>query len=294
VLGRPVRFVGADTREADALAVSRLEQAFRRAGFDEIILEFEPVGAAYFYESTLDHDERIVIADFGGGTSDFSLLKVGPRLKRRGIVATAGLQLAGDAFDAKIVRNVVSPMLGLGSEYRSLDKMLPVPPSVYLKLEKWHHLSFLKTQDTLRMLTSLQVQAEEPAKIAALIDLIENDAGYNLHRAVQRTKVELSLRQQSNFVYEDPCVSIRQTVSRADFEDWIEPELSRISDSVDALLRDAKTRSEQVDRVFLTGGTSLVPAVRRIFEHRFGPDRVQSGDEFTSVARGLALRAARP
>jgi hypothetical chaperone protein len=78
VLGRPVRFVGADTREADALAVSRLEQAFRRAGFDEIILEFEPVGAAYFYESTLDHDERIVIADFGGGTSDFSLLKVGP------------------------------------------------------------------------------------------------------------------------------------------------------------------------------------------------------------------------
>jgi hypothetical chaperone protein len=294
VLGRPVRFVGADTREADALAVSRLEQAFRRAGFDEIILEFEPVGAAYFYESTLDHDERIVIADFGGGTSDFSLLKVGPRLKRRGIVATAGLQLAGDAFDAKIVRNVVSPMLGLGSEYRSLDKMLPVPPSVYLKLEKWHHLSFLKTQDTLRMLTSLQVQAEEPAKIAALIDLIENDAGYNLHRAVQRTKVELSSRQQSDFVYEDPCVSIRQTVSRADFEDWIEPELSRISDSVDALLRDAKTRSEQVDRVFLTGGTSLVPAVRRIFEHRFGPDRVQSGDEFTSVARGLALRAARP
>jgi hypothetical chaperone protein len=294
VLGRPVRFVGADTREADALAVSRLEQAFRRAGFDEIILEFEPVGAAYFYESTLDHDERIVIADFGGGTSDFSLLKVGPRLKRRGIVATSGLQLAGDAFDAKVVRNVVSPMLGLGTEYRSLDKMLPVPPSVYLKLEKWHHLSFLKTQDTLRMLTSLQVQAEEPAKIAALIDLIENDAGYNLHRSVQRTKVELSSRQQSDFVYEDPCVSIRQTVSRADFEDWIEPELSRISDSVDALLRDAKTRPEQVDRVFLTGGTSLVPAVRRIFEHRFGPDRVQSGDEFTSVARGLALRAARP
>jgi hypothetical chaperone protein len=293
VLGRPVRFVGGDTQEAEALAVSRLEQAFRRAGFDEIVFEFEPVGAAYFYESTLDHDEQIVIADFGGGTSDFSLLKVGPGRKQRGIVATSGLPLAGDSFDAKIVRNVVSPMLGLGSEYRSLDKMLPMPSSIYLKLEKWHHLSFLKTQDTLRMLRSLEVQAEEPTKIEALLHLIENDAGYNLHRAVQRTKVELSSRQQSEFVYEDPCVSIRQIVRRDDFEDWIEPQLSQISDCVDELLRDAATKAGEIDRVFLTGGTSLVPAVRRIFEHRFGADRVQAGDEFTSVARGLALRAAR-
>jgi hypothetical chaperone protein len=290
VLGRPVRFVGGDSAEADALAVSRLEQAFRRAGFDEIIFEFEPVGAAYFYESTLDHDENIVIADFGGGTSDFSLLKVGPARKHGGIIATAGLPLAGDSFDAKIVRHVVSPTLGLGSEYRSLGKMLPMPSSVYLKLEKWHHLSFLKTQDTLQMLRTLQVQAEQPEKIEALIQLVENDAGYNLHRAVQRTKLELSSRQKSEFSYEDPCVAIRQTVARADFEDWIEPQLSQISDCVDGLLREAGTRADQVDRVFLTGGTSLVPAVRRIFEHRFGAERVSAGDEFTSVARGLALR----
>jgi hypothetical chaperone protein len=132
VVGRPVRFVGADTKDADALAVSRLQQAFERAGFDDITFEYEPVGAAYFYESTLDHEERIVIADFGGGTSDFSLLRVGPKLRRRGVVATAGLRLAGDAFDAKIVRHVVSPMLGLGSHYQSLGKTLPMPSSVYL------------------------------------------------------------------------------------------------------------------------------------------------------------------
>jgi hypothetical chaperone protein len=292
VLGRPVQFVGGDTKEADALAVSRLEQAFQRAGFEEIIFEFEPVGAAYFYESTLDHDERIVIADFGGGTSDFSLLRVGPRVRRRKILSTAGLPLAGDSFDAKIVRHVVSPMLGLGTEYRSLGKMLPMPASVYLKLEKWHHLSFLKTQETMRMLRSLEVQAEEPGKIEALIHLVENDAGYSLHRAVQRTKVELSSRHESEFVFEDPCVSIRKVVTRGDFEEWIEPQLSAISDCVDKLLREAKTEAGQIDRVFLTGGTSLVPAVRRIFEHRFGAERVQAGDEFTSVARGLALRAA--
>ena len=293
VVGRPVRFVGSETKESDALAVSRLEQAFRRAGFDEIIFEYEPLGAAYFYESTLDHEEKIVIADFGGGTSDFSLLRVGPKVKKRGVVATAGLGLAGDAFDAKIVRHVVSPMLGLGSEYRSMGKMLPMPSSVYLKLEKWHHLSFLKTQDTLRMLRSLEVLSEEPGKVAALIDLVENDAGYNLHRSVQRTKVELSSRESSEFVYEDPLVSIRQVVTRGDFEDWIEPELSAISDCVDRLLKNARTDAAAVDRVFLTGGTSLVPAVRRIFEHRFGAEKVSAGDEFTSVARGLALRAGR-
>jgi hypothetical chaperone protein len=291
VLGRPVKFVGGETEEAEALAVARLTEAFRRAGFDEIIFEFEPIGAAYFYESTLDHEEKIVIADFGGGTSDFSLLRVGPKVKRRGVVATSGLPLAGDVFDAKIVRHVVSPMLGLGSQYRSLGKMLPVPASVYLKLEKWHHLSFLKTQETLRMLKSLEVQAEEPGKIEALVNLIENDAGYNLHRAVQKTKVELSSKEQSEFSYEDPLVSIRQTVTRADFEDWIEKELSQISDCVDTLLQSAKTKPVEVDRVFLTGGTSLVPAVRRIFENRFGREKVQAGDEFTSVARGLALRA---
>ncbi len=293
VVGRPVRFVGSDSRESDALAVSRLEQAFRRAGFDEIVFEYEPVGAAYFYESSLDHDERILIGDFGGGTSDFSLLNVGPRLRRRRILSNTGLGLAGDAFDAKIVRHVVSPMLGLGSEYRSMGKMLPIPSSVYLKLEKWHHLSFLKTQDTLRMLRSLEVLSEEPGKIAALIELVESDAGYNLHRAVQRTKVELSSRESSEFVFEDQCVSIRQTVRRSDFEDWIEPELSAISDCVDLLLLNGKTRPSRVDRVFLTGGTSLVPAVRRIFENRFGAEKVSAGDEFTSVARGLALRAAK-
>ena len=143
------------------------------------------------------------------------------------------------------------------------------------------------------MLRNLEAQAEEPAKIEALIHLVENDAGYNLHRAVQRTKVELSSREKSEFVFEDPCVSIRKTVLRGDFEDWIEPQLSQISDCVDELLRDGKTEAAQVDRVFLTGGTSLVPAVRRIFEHRFGAERVQAGDEFTSVARGLALRAQR-
>ncbi len=296
VAGRPVRFVGSDTEEDEALALERLDQAFRRAGFEQITFEFEPVGAAYFYESRLDHDELIVIADFGGGTSDFSLLRVGPGVRSRGkeqreILATVGVPIAGDSFDAKIVRHVVSPLLGLGTSYRSVDKILPVPSSIYLKLEKWHHLSFLRASDTMRMLRSLQVQALEPEKIEGLIHMVENDVGFNLHRSVQRAKYELSIQDRAMFEFTDSFVSIRQPVTRAEFESWIAGELAHIAECVETLLRQASVTSKRIDRVFLTGGTSLVPAVRRIFEERFGAARLSAGDEFTSVASGLALRA---
>jgi hypothetical chaperone protein len=144
----------------------------------------------------------------------------------------------------------------------------------------------------MRMLRSLRAQALEPDKIEALIHLVENDVGYSLHRAVQRTKYELSTQDRSFFEFTDPSISISQPVSRVDFEGWIGAELAQISDCVTVLLRNAAITPKKVDRVFLTGGTSLVPSVRRIFEERFGAERVTAGDEFTSVAGGLALRAA--
>jgi hypothetical chaperone protein len=300
VVGRPVRFVGAEHDQDDNMALDRLRDAFHKAGFEKVVFEYEPVGAAYFYESKLDHDELILIADFGGGTSDFSLLPVGPSYrqsnnrgakKKRKILGTQGIPLAGDAFDARIVRHVVSPLLGEGSHYRSIDKMLPVPASLYRKLERWHHLSFLRSPDTMRMLKSILVQAEERGKLETLIDLIENDLGYHLHRVVQQTKFELSRAQSSHFEFRHPAVSIAKNVLRSEFEDWIEPELDRIAEGVETLMSRTNTDAAQIDRVFLTGGTSLVPAVQRIFQHRFGEEKLAAGDEFTSVAKGLALRA---
>ncbi len=146
LVGRPVRFVGAETDEDDAYAVSRLSEAFRAAGFEQVEFEFEPVAAAYAYESGLDHDELILIGDFGGGTSDFSLLRVGPGVRARGRTASdmlgvSGVPLAGDAFDARIVRKLVSPELGLESHARSFGKTLPaVPAWIYSNLERWHYL----------------------------------------------------------------------------------------------------------------------------------------------------------
>jgi hypothetical chaperone protein len=289
VVGRPVRFVGAESDADDDFALGRLRVALEKAGFEEIAFEFEPVAAACYYESTLDHDELILIGDFGGGTSDFSLLRVGLSSSKRAVLGNEGLPLAGDAFDAKIVRHLVSPALGAGSLLNSHGKMLPVPNWVYFKLERWHHLSFLRSRETLNMLQSVMTQAEESGKIKALIYLVTHDLGFYLHRAVQKTKVALSHEESARFVFEDGDVRLDTVVKRAEFEGWIAEELSGVAQKVDALLKKAGADAKDIDMVFLTGGSSFVPSVRRIFEERFGAERIRTGDEFTSVASGLAI-----
>jgi hypothetical chaperone protein len=294
VSGRPVRFVGSETADDDVYAQGRLENSLRKAGFEEIAFEFEPVGAAYFYESTLDHDELILIGDFGGGTSDFSLLRVGPGVLKKGrqpkdLLANGGIGLAGDSFDARIVRHLVAPALGAGSSIDSAGKILPVPNWVYFKLERWHHLSLLRSSETLNMLRSVKRQALEPERIAALLFLIENDLGYHLHRSVQDLKCALSNKDSATFRFENGDVFIEAEVARAEFENWIEAELAAIENCVDQVLVAAHVDARDIDRVFLTGGSSFVPAVRRIFDSRFGRERISTGNEFTSVASGLAL-----
>ena len=297
MVGRPVRFVGAETEDDDAYAVERLREAFTLAGFESVDFEMEPVAAAYTYESTLDHDELILIGDFGGGTSDFSLLQVGPGVRRRGrtsrdLLGNSGVGLAGDAFDARIVRKLVSPALGSESYARSLNKILPaVPAWIYANLERWHYLSFLRTRNVIEILKSAHKRALEPEKIEALITLVDEDLGYHLHQAVQRVKLELSQSTNAEFHFRDGSMDLRISVTRSDFEAWIKEELQAIEVCVDSLLRTSGVAPHEVDRVFLTGGSSFVPAVRRIFATRFGENRVRSGNEFTSVAHGLALRA---
>jgi len=295
VVGRPVRYSNADTEEDNQFALDRLKRALDKAGIGPVIFEYEPVAAAYFYESTLDHDELILIGDFGGGTSDFSLLRVGPGARRDNmhrIFGTEGVALAGDAFDARVVRNLVSLKLGRTSEYRSLDKILPMPEWVYSDLERWHYLSFLKSNDTIQMLRSIQSQSLEPGKIAALLHIVQNDLGFYLHQSVQQMKAELSLDVIGTFAFEDGVVQMRGRVKRPTFESWIEEDLQKIRGCVDRLLVRTNIGRDDVERIFLTGGSSLVPAVRRIFEEQFGAEKISSGNEFTSVAKGLALRAS--
>jgi len=298
VVGRPVHFVGAENAEDDVYAEGRLRLAFESAGYESVEFEMEPVAAAHYYESTLDHDELILIGDFGGGTSDFSLVHVGPTVRQTGresvsgrIVGNAGVGIAGDAFDAKIIRHLVSPALGAGSQLRSLGKILTVPNWVYIRLERWHHLSLLRGRDVLEMLKGVHAQSLEPEKIGALIHFIKENLGFHLHRAVQKVKNDLSNAPLATFQFSDGFVDLEAAVKRATFEGWISDELEKIAACVDSLLTFSGVLPKDVDRVFLTGGSSFVPAVRRIFETRFGKQRIRGGNEFTSVARGLALKA---
>jgi hypothetical chaperone protein len=297
-VGRPVRFVGADNETDDDFAQSRLARAFHSAGYEHVDFCMEPVAAAYAYEATLDHDELILIGDFGGGTSDFSLLRVGPGIRQRGrrsddLLGNAGLGLAGDAFDARVVRKLVSPALGAGTLLHPASKMLPaVPAWIYANLERWHYLSFLRTRNVTEILKSARARAMEPNKIEALITLVDEDLGFQLHQAVQRLKYELSAAETAQFRFNDGSLELRQMVTRTEFESWIADDLAAIEGCIDSLFQNSAVHSTDVDRVFLTGGTSFVPAVRAIFERRFGAERVRSGNEFTSVARGLALYAA--
>jgi len=296
VIGRPVHFVGAENQENDHYAEGRLRLALNSAGYESVEFEMEPVAAAHYYESTLDHDELILIGDFGGGTSDFSLVHVGPTVRRRGrvpsdIVGNAGVGIAGDSFDAKIIRHLVSPALGAESQLRSLDKILTVPNWVYIRLERWHHLSLLRGRDVLNMLRGVHAQSLEPEKIGALIHFIKEDLGFHLHRAVQKVKCDLSNNPAATFQFSDGFVDLRAVVERTSFEEWIAEELEQIARCVDSLLNSSGVLPKDLDMVFLTGGSSFVPAVRKIFETRFGETRIRGGNEFTSVARGLALRA---
>ncbi len=286
VIGRPVRYWGAESADDDARAVGRMREALGKAGFDEVVFEYEPVGAAARYAAGLDHDEQIVVADFGGGTTDFSVVCV-PSGR---VLATGGIGVSGDAFDARMIDAIVAPALGRGTRYR--DEMggeAPVPAWLYGHLRRWHYLSFLKDAATLRLLDRVMRGALEPARIGRLVRVVDDDLGLALHRAVEGAKVRLSARDADRVALD--LIDLDLAVARPGFEAWIAGDLAAIDRVLDDVLARAGAAAADIDRVFATGGTSLVPAVRRRLAERFGADKLVGGEELTSVAWGLAARA---
>jgi len=242
----------------------------------------------------LDHDELVLIGDFGGGTSDFTLAQLGPSRKKNGqnpVVGTSGVALAGDTFDSRVMMNLVAPKLGLGSKYVSLGKELPVPVWVYSQLSSWHRTFLLKDPKTMSVLREVRSQATEPEKVKALIQIISDNLGYELYRAVERTKVELTETDESPFQFTHSLVDIDDRLERWRFESWIQNDIQTIAACVSSLLNEHNVQRSDVGSVFLTGGSSFVPYVRRFFAKTFGPEKLRGGEELTTVAKGLALRA---
>ncbi|WP_309644088.1 Hsp70 family protein [Phenylobacterium sp.] len=289
IVGRPVIFAGGAPKEE--LALQRYEAAFQRLGFTEILYAYEPVGAAFFFARELTQDATVLVGDFGGGTSDFSIIRFS---RANGeIVSTplgrSGVGVAGDAFDYRIIDNLVSPELGKGSSYTSFGKTLPIPNRYYSTFARWDQLALMRASREMREIRKLVREAVEPDKIARLVETLDENYGYVLYRAVSRLKEALSSQTRAEFAFQAGTIDIRREVDRTAFEGWIAPELGLIETAVDEALADAGLTAQGVDRVFLTGGSSLVPAVRDIFHRRFPAEKIETGSELESIASGLAL-----
>ncbi|AGH49902.1 molecular chaperone DnaK [Sphingomonas sp. MM-1] len=288
IVGRPVEYAGG--RPDPELARQRYDRMFEAFG-TSIHYVHEPLGAAFSYASRLTEPATILVADFGGGTSDFSVVHVGePGAGRRCVpLGSAGIGIAGDRFDYRIVDRLVLPMLGKGGAYRSFDKILEIPRGYFTDFADWSRLALMRNRRTMEELRRLQKSAVDPAAIGRMIALIDNELGYPLYDAVGRLKRALSSEDRAMFLFSGGGLSIEAEVSRAEFESWIAEDVARIEATVDRALAHAERSSAEIDRVFLTGGSSLIPAIRRLFERRFGDGRIAGGDELTSIAHGLAL-----
>lgn len=288
-IGRPVRFAGGNPNET--LAMARYEAGLGQVGIAKARYVYEPVGAAFAFARTLTRDATVLVADFGGGTSDFSVMRfsrVAGVLKAEPL-GHSGLGVAGDTFDARIVDKVVAPRFGKGGRYRSFGKVLPLPVHYYTTLARWNELALMKGSADLRELRELARAALDPEPLEDFIMLVEHDLGFALSRAVSAAKVALSSADQVEFSFAQDGIDIRAPIARTDFESWIADDLARIGGAVDQVLERSGLGAEAIERVFLTGGTSFVPAVQKLFAQRFGAEKLASSDQFESIAKGLAL-----
>ena len=288
VVGRPVRFAG-DGAD-DALGETRLRAAFAAAGCSPIQLALEPEAAGYRFTRSLTGAATVLIGDFGGGTSDFSVMRFDPGSRTpTTALGRAGVGVAGDAFDARIMDRVVAPLLGKGTQYAPWGNSLPVPAEWYSAFARWHRLSLMRSPRTLRDIAEVRRTAEHPEMLDHLQRLVEDEQGYELYRAVSAAKAALSAAEVATLSFRHAGFAVEQAIHRAEFDAWIAPELAHMDAAITDAVAAAGLVDAAVDRVFLTGGTAFVPAVRHLFERRFGAGRVSGGGEFVSVAEGLAL-----
>ena len=295
VLGRPAVF--SPTREIDAMAEERLRAAAELAGFTRVRFLIEPIAAALAYEAQLGRDELVLVADFGAGTSDLTLMRLGPSRRssadrRKDVVASTGAWVGGDRFDAAIMKHKLLRFFGAGTTYRVTGQRLPMPTHLVNKLLSWHEMSFIRERSTQDFLERMLRTTDHPQAIAALQDLVMHNLGYHLFRAIEAAKVQLSTSTEARIKFDEARIHLDVRVTRAELERFTAPLLDELTACVDRLLGVAQLSPAAIDAVFLTGGSSQIPSVRRLFAQRFGEDRLRSGDAFTSVAEGMG-RAAR-
>ncbi|MBU0570148.1 Hsp70 family protein [Patescibacteria group bacterium] len=282
VLGRPVHFIG----ENDELAEKRLHKAATLAGFEKIVFELEPVGAAWdwFSKNSLKR-QKILVFDFGGGTLDFTIVSFPEKI----VLANGGLPIGGDLFNSEIFDTRLSAYFGRGATFS--DKNLNFPPSIFQQLKNWHAISMLKTRKFMNTIDSLSYKCSDETALKALKSLLFDSLGFMLYQDIDWLKKQLSYKDMERLEFRVKDIDINEIISRADFEKMINMYLEQIEKGIDLVLLEAGIGKEKIGLVVTTGGSSLIPIVRILLEQKFGEEKIKSMQAFTSVAYGLALRA---
>ena len=293
VIGRPVVFD--ENPEKDQLAQERLAKAVRIAGFEQFYFQMEPIGAAFTYERQITREELVLVADFGGGTSDFSIMKLRPEAinnpDRSGdMMAKGGIYIGGDSFDSDIMWHRGTPHFGRGvKEKLEEGKWIDLPLSYFTNICSWEKMNFLDSYKWRNTISKSYFAAGRDYRVKNLLTLIEKNLGYVLFKQIERAKFGLTNQDVSNFAFNEFDIQIDESITIEDFEcAIIHKNLAKIEAYLQAFLQNQNIDPLDIDTVFMTGGTSYVRPLSNIFTRLFGPEKIKSGDNFNSVAKGIA------
>jgi len=294
VFGRPVHFVD-DSVTADQQAQTTLEETARAVGFKEVSFQFEPIAAAFHYEQTITREELVLVADIGGGTSDFSLVRLSPERaglieRRDDLLANAGVHIGGTDFDKYLSLAGLLPLLGYKTRLRNNAE---VPSSYYFNLATWHTINFNYTRKIWMELQEVYRDAVEQDKLDRLLRLIEHREGHWLALQVEAAKIALSDSDSTQVKLERIAPNLAIDISRSTFDASIEHLVTQVETTVQGLLSSAQLGVDEVDTVFFTGGSSGVPLLRSRIAALLPNARPVEGDLFGSIGAGLAVEAAR-
>ena len=288
VLGRPVRF--ATDPEKDRLAQIRLLQAAFQAGYETVYLQPEPIAAAYSYETTIDAPQNVLVFDFGGGTLDLTVMRLGDKTQQR-VLATGGIPVAGDVFDQKLVRAKLPRHFGEGSYFGPRHKALTVPGWIFDSFSSWQTILELQTAENKRLLRDIAQTAQRRYQIEALESLVASNYGLQMFDIVEQAKRTLSEKRGASITLAGPGFKVQEFVTRTEFETIIRAEIQAIDAHIDETMAASGLRPEQIDAVIRTGGSSQVQAFDEMLQRKFGPEKVQRVDTFSSVTAGLGIFA---
>ncbi len=293
VIGRPVFFDDDDTQK-DTLAQNRLHKAVELAGFTDVRYQFEPIGAAFAYERTLTQRENVLVADLGGGTTDLTYLVLDPAMagskdRKKDMIATGGVYVGGDSLDAAFMWERGTPYFGKHTQYMAAPgKYLTVPRSLFANICSWEQMNFFNSLRIQKDIENYYHYSGKDRKFKNLITLLENNLGYSVFRAIERTKITLSDAVSAPFSYHQMEIDIEEEVTISDYEQVIAKEVGRIAAALDAFMTQHHIAAADVHTLFLTGGTSQVGSIQKLFHEKFPHADLRSGDNFQSVAKGLA------